>query len=260
MSRYCVLSIPRTGSTWLTEGIYSSLLYDSLNENVTNLGEFFTLHPIQGRASFAHRIKYVLDEEAMIRKQIQSIPWPENLGHSLETLMKKRLTTLLAGDKNQPVVLKYMYWTPRDSEKINDLENFTKIKNHNFTIVNINRDPFESTVSVLVSKKTNFWIRTTEWNTKNIRLLTKSSITLSPEDVKSTYLEYVRVSKEKQKLADALNCVNVNYESLKSDCIVNQIPFEEKNLSKKVYNISYDEIITNYNELLEIKNQVDNNE
>jgi hypothetical protein len=111
----------------------------------------------------------VLDEEAMIRKQIQSIPWPENLGHSLETLMENRLTTLLAGAKNQPVVLKYMYWTPRDSEKINDLENFTKIKNHNFTIININRDPFESTVSVLVSKKTNFWIRTTEWNTKNIR-------------------------------------------------------------------------------------------
>jgi len=248
MSRYCVLSIPRTGSTWLTEGIYGSLLSNNLNKNVINLGEFFTSPSSLGGLSM--RTNYFIDN-GMIKRRLQPTPNPEKL---LEDFISERLSTLLDGDNTQPVILKYMYWS-RLNEKINDLDNLTKIKNHNFTIVNINRDPFESTISFLVGKKTNFWIKSTLWSNKNIKPVTKSSITLSLEEVKSNYEIFSSMAKEKQSIADALNCTTVNYESLVEDCAANQIPFKEDNTCKKVYSIEYDEIITNYNELLEIKNE-----
>jgi len=248
MTRYCVLSIPRTGSTWLTEGIYGSLLSNNLNKNVINLGEFFTSPSALGGLSM--RTKYVLDE-GMIKRRLQPTTNTEKL---LEDFINERLSTLLDGDNTQPVILKYMYWS-RLSEKINDLDNLTKIKNHNFTVVNINRDQFESTISFLVGKKTNFWIKSTLWNNKNIKPVTKSSITFSLEDFKSNYEIFLGVAKEKQKIADSLDCINVNYESLVEDCATKQIPFKEDNTCKKVYDIDYNEIITNYNELLEIKNE-----
>jgi hypothetical protein len=252
-NRYCVLSIPRTGSTWLTEGIYGALC--STNSNVMNLGEFFTLPSNLG--SSAIRTKYNVDEQGLLKKQIQSTPCLENLEKALETFIDGRLLTLLNADKNQSVVFKYMYWT-RPDERINDLENLKKIKNHGFTIVNINRDPFESAISFLVGKKTNFWIKSTLWSNKNIKPMTKSSITLSSEDFKSTYETFLNMTEEKQKISDELNCVSVNYESLKDDCYSNQIPFKEENTCKKVYNIDYCDIITNYDDLVKIKEQMSN--
>jgi hypothetical protein len=170
MIRYCVLSLPRTGSTWLLEGIASHLSSTYPDKNFINLGEFFT--PSINLHKSEMYTKYYVDKDKLIKKIKQDDIVLENSEHVV-SFINKRLDILLDGSEQQSMILKYMYSNYVD-KRINDLENLTKIKNHNFTIVNINRDPFESTVSVLVSKKTNFWIRTTEWN-KNFIFSLQSS-------------------------------------------------------------------------------------
>jgi hypothetical protein len=252
MSRYCILSLPRTGSTWLLEGIASHLLSTYTDKNFINLGEFLTLS-INESDKY---IKYYTDENKLIQQVKQLDKVPENSEYVL-SFINKRLSILLDGTNQQSIILKYMYSNHVD-HRINDLENLTKIKNHDFTIVNINRDPFESALSYLVSKQTNNWIKSTLWDNKNIESVTASSVTIPINYFKITYNIFLRVSKEKQKVTDDLNCVSVNYKSLVQDCIANQIPFEENNNCQKLYNIDYNSIVTNYDEILSLKSDNDN--
>ena len=253
MIRYCVLSLPRTGSTWLLEGIASHLSSTYPDKNFINLGEFFT--PSINLHKSEMYTKYYVDKDKLIKKIKQDDIVLENSEHVV-SFINKRLDILLDGSEQQSMILKYMYSNYVD-KRINDLENLTKIKNHNFTIVNINRDIFESTVSYLVSKQTNIWIKSTLWNNKNIESVTNSSITIQPSYFKLVYNTFLQVSREKQKIADELKCVNLDYKSLVQDCITNKIPFEENNNCQKLYDIDYNTIITNYDEILRLKVEID---
>ena len=68
------------------------------------------------------------------------------------------------------------------------------------------------------------------------------------------------VYNEKQKIADQLQCITIKYSSLQMDCIKNKIPFPiGLSHSKKLYGeVMYDQIIKNYDQLLEIKQDIDN--
>ena len=250
MNRYCVLALARTGSTWLLEGLSESIESSAVDNTFVNLGEFFT-------PTIVHKnyIKYFVDDENIIRKVKTSEPVSENT-ENLINFINNRLNILTTANKQQPMVVKYMY-ANHVNNKINDLENLISIKNHNFTIVNINRNPFASAISYLVGQRTNVWIRSTNWDCQHIDAIAKTTITAPKLQFTVLYSTFLRLNQKKQKIADILNCKSVNYETLVEDCIANDIPFNGNNNCKKLYNVDYTTLIANYDELLKLKSEVD---
>jgi len=250
MLRYCVLSIPRTGSTWLYNGIgHIAFPY----KNYINLHEFFT--PFT--RSF---VKYELDDdnniiEILEKTRIDVINLPD--------FMNYRMDLFLKGDPKQPLVFKYMYWS-RDGFDISDIDNLKKIQNHNVEIINLNRNVFDSVISALTSSQTgnnHRWNTAKDgewWSTVNGRQTTIDipEINIPEADFEASYMQYIMAYREKQKLSDELGFKTVNYNSMRKDCIKNKIPFQLLSHNRKLYDIDYDQIIENYDNLLEIKEKV----
>jgi hypothetical protein len=255
MFRYCVLSIPRTGSTWLTNGI--GFAYHRF-ANYVNLHEFFT--PFTNQFS-----RYQLDNNNMIKEFTELNPY-EVLNPT--DFINSRMDLLLSGDINQPLVLKYMYWT-RNFNETNDLDNLQKIQNHKIIIVNLVRDEFESALSSIMSQLTGINHRWQNpkgqyWSTSNGEKteIDISRMNVCALDFQATYFQMKQANIEKQKIADLLGCTTVNYNNLRFECIDKKIPFQQMSfqqmaLSRKLYDIGYSEIIKNYDELLEIRHAVD---
>jgi len=253
MFRNCILSTPRTGSTWLTTGIggpYSRL------KNYVDLGEFFTPYSDGWNG-------YSLDENNIIKK-IDCTDLPDNV----EDFAHNQIQLLLSGNIKQPLILKYMYLPYFVQDNLNNhLKILKKIQDHSIKIINLNRDIFESTISVLVVARTGLWARqrllfdqedwaTDEGKKFNIDLSTLSNIEIDPGEFQAIYLENLNMFKEKQKISDALGCVTVNYDSLSQDCKDNKIYFRSVNRCKKLYDFPYSDLVTNYNQLLEIANAI----
>jgi hypothetical protein len=256
MNRYCVLAIPRTGSTWLLEGInYTNFRF----KDRINLSEFFTHYSLLTS-------RYELDKNSIIR-HINEKNYVRALGRT--DFINSRLSILLNGDANQPLVLKYMYWSGNNIE-ISDLDILAKIQNHNIRIINLNRDPFESAVSFIVAEHTKIWARNIDstgqyWvindNNSNIGnkvpFINIDKFKVSDLQFKNLYYDFIKMKKEKQEIADKLNCSNVDYNSLELDCIKNMIPIKISTKSIKIYDTEYSNIIENFDQLLEIKDNVD---
>jgi hypothetical protein len=245
-----VLSIPRTGSTWLTNGIGNT--YHRF-ANYVNLHEFFT--PFTRINS-----RYNLDDNNFIKEFVETEPY-EILNPT--DFINSRMDILLNGNINQPLVLKYMYWT-RNFNETNDLNNLQKIQNHKIIIVNLVRDEFESALSSIMAQITGInhrWQNTKGeyWSTSNGEKtkIDISSINVCALDFQATYFQMKQANIEKQKIADLLGCTTVNYNNLRFDCIDKKIPFQNFTHSRKLYDIEYSEIIKNYDELLEIQHTID---
>jgi len=251
MFRYCVLSIPRTGSTWLNSGI--GYTYCRI-KNYINLNEFFT--------PFVNKyVRYELNNDQMIIGVKEDNPIEVS---DVTQFINDRAAILFSGNNRQPLVLKYMYW-PFDGYEIEDLKILEKMQAHNITIVNINRDPFDSAISLMAAKQTGIihrwntsstgeWWTTTEGRSPTITI---SDITMSVLDFEAAYVQTLIANQEKEKIANLLGCITVNYNRLRLDCTKNKIPFQLISHSKKLYDIDYSKLITNYDELLEIKNKVE---
>lgn len=250
MTRYCILSIPRTGSTWIINSIgrcYSGL------KNYISLDEFFTPF-VNDRARFN------VDKNNIIYSTIEN----QSIEISnISNFINERLDILLKGDKHQPLILKYMYW-PHGMTEILDLENLQKIKDHNITIININRNPFESTISLLVAKLTGVshrWNTSTgSWyttNTGNKKEIVEPKVSIAPLDFEALYVQFLIAYKNKQNMVDKLGCTTLNYSSMHLDCMYNKIPIDIVPHAKKLYDIPYSVIIQNYEELLDLKQKID---
>ena len=250
--RYCVLSIPRTGSTWLVNDIGRCF---SRLKNYIHLNEFFT--------PFGDDKHYKLDDNKMIYHSKEITDKFEI--YDFNEFNESRMDILLNGSTKQPLVLKYMYWHREVLNlKYNDLENLKKIQNHNIKIININRNPFESCISYCVAKISGIshkyeynmisWYHT---DSGKVPKIVQPTIIIDNTDFEIIYMEFIAASIHKQKMADELNCITVNYNTLKRDCLSNSIPFQSISHTKKLYNEDYSSIITNYNQLLETKEKVE---
>jgi hypothetical protein len=250
--RYCVLSIPRTGSTWLVNDIGRSF---SGLKNYIHLGEFFT--------PFVDDKHYKLDDNKMIyhSKEITD----KFQVCDFNEFNESRMDLLLNGYIKQPLVVKYMYWSREVfGLKSIDLENLKRIQNHNIKIININRNVFESCISYCAAKTSGishrFEYSMTAWyqtDLGRVPEIVQPKIIIDNTDFELTYMEFIAGFIHKQKMADELNCVTVNYNTLKRDCFNNKIPFQSISHTKKLYNEDYNSIITNYNQLLETKEKVE---
>jgi hypothetical protein len=247
MNRYCIFAIPRSGSNWLAASI--GQVYHTL-PNYTYLGEFFTFHKVNE--------DYKLDSK-------NNIIWFTNDNrlddpNFMEEFKQRRLKILLEGDINQPLVLKNMYWKyPRTSH--NYLKNLKKIQDHNIQILNLNRDPFDCTISIMVSDITGishrYEIEPIKTKLSSIKteldVPKEGSIFIDKLEFKATYYRYMTAHKEKQKIADKLKLINIEYNTLIADCFRNKIQVKINSVSKKLYDIDYSKIIQNYDDLLKLK-------
>ena len=80
---------------------------------------------------------------------------------------------------------------------------------------------------------------------------------LDINDFEIIYIQFIEAAIYKQKMADILDCVTVNYDSLRMDCLKNKIPFQSISHLKKLYDEDYSSIITNYDKMLETKTKVE---
>jgi hypothetical protein len=251
--RYCILSIPRTGSTWLQNGIGHCF---SRLKNYINLNEFFT--------PFVNNNHYTLDDNKMICHQKEITDNVEI--DDVNKFNKFRMDFILNGNIKQPLIVKYMYWPYEGSinSEYSVLDNLKKIQNHNIKIININRNVFESAISYCVAKTTGIVHKyesgTGSWyHTNNGRLdkIIQSPVEIDNKDFEFIYMGFIGAARYKQKMADELNCPNINYNTLRIDCFNNKIPFQYISHTKKLYNEDYSSIIANYSQLIETKEKVE---
>ena len=248
--RYCILSIPRTGSTWLNSGI--GYCFSRL-KNYINLNEFFT--------PFMNNNHYKINDNNMIYHATEITEKFEI--NDINEFNKFRMDILLNGNVKQPLILKYMYW-PFEGVNYNDLENLKKIQNHNIKIININRDTFESAISFYVAKHTGIAHRylidaNSSWyqsGSGRVASITKPKISIDINDFEIIYMQFIAADAYKQKMTDELNCTSVNYNTLRMDCFEKGIPFQAISHVQKLYDDDYSSIVTNYDKLLEIKEKI----
>jgi hypothetical protein len=256
MFRYCILSTPRTGSTWLADGIGYPY---RLLKNYIHLGEFFTPFVDEW-------VGYEITENNMIKKIWGHLPFQID---GVKEFKDSRLKILLAGDIKQPIVLKYMYWPTIIDDHLDTIANLKKIQDHNIKIINLNRnDTFACVISQLTAQYTGLahrrrgLLNKDTWSTTsgfrdNIDTSTMTKIEINLTEFEIYYSTYLTAIKEKQQISDSLECITVNYESLLTDCINNKIPFQVVANHKKLYDVGYNDIIKNYDQLLDIKNKID---
>ena len=71
-------------------------------------------------------------------------------------------------------------------------------------------------------------------------------------------MQFIEAAIYKQQMADELNCTTINYNSLQVDCFNNKVPLQSISQFKKLYNEDYSSCITNYDQLLDIKEKLVN--
>jgi hypothetical protein len=180
--------------------------------------------------------------------------------------LDNRANLIRLGNPTQPFVLKYMLWHSYRSVNYNDFNNLKNMQDNNIVIINLDRDPFECAISREVSEITGIvhhWFNkqsqaTEFWTTSegSKYKIDNPRVHVNVDDFKTNYIEYLMTYNLKQQLAAELKCKTVRFNNLREDCLLSKIPFHPQSHSSKVYEEDYSDIITNYNDLLEIRHEV----
>jgi len=248
MSKYCILSLPRTGSTWLSSAIGNALF---ISQNYINLGEF--INP-SARSDKIYKL-----EDGYIKEYNEQL-----IIGNYNSFVNDRMDMIVNANKDQPTVLKYMYWPFRHPD-VNYLGNLQQIVDHGYRIISLDRDLFDCAVSftVMVATGVSHRWRNGIGKFKYTGDLVAGevekfeTITLIEDDFKSYYLSYIIADKLKKELEAKANCSRVNYSNMGFDCFREKIPFGIHSYNIKLYDLPYDKLITNYSNLLEIKERID---
>jgi hypothetical protein len=260
MLRYCVLSIPRSGSTWLTSGIFHILR--SLR-GIVNLCEYNVL--------MHDNHIYELDDKNYVLQQYTKKFTAEEIKNvegtmNVQEFIDNRINLLANSNINQPLILKYLVWHGFCSVKYNDYDNIKKLQDANFVVLNLDRNPFDCAISREVVEHTGIvhcWKNSTNmkyWHTtegNKYQVDAKPRCVIDTEEFKVNYAEYLMTYNLKQQIASDLKCLTISYDNLREDCLINKVPFHYHSHSAKLYDEDYSDIILNYDDLVKIKHDVD---
>lgn len=237
MNRYCIIATPRTGSHYLEDLIFRKLPKSKENPSI-KLGEFF----------HDEWVSYT-DSDGNIRHEILHINTPERFQYT------KEIRENIKNNKNQSYVLR-IFFLPflikNNQIKLEEIIDFLIfLKRENFVFINLTRDIFEKTISLVVSEKTKKW-HTLE-DSKNIDE-TKFPILISDWHFKDKYFYLKQQEELTNEVLTLLNfpIINVHYDSLIEDCIKNQILISDFSVYKKTYERPYSSLIVNYNHLCDL--------
>lgn len=228
--RWCIVCLPRSGSTWLEVMLYRQI-------KSFRLSEYFVYGIYNNPLD---KMDFKLNDNNFIE-----IVDKTNTTLSQDEFYQHRLKILLQADRDQSVTMRMMIaWDSYDY--INYLKYLTNL---NFKIVILTRNIFDILISQFVSMTLmhphTFDVK--DYETTKLKLL------------KIDTTEFVRLlnhMKRQEKIQETaalqFKLPTIRYETLIEDCITNNIPIDPEVNVFKTYNELYSDYVENYSELLKI--------
>lgn len=248
-NRWCIVSGPRTGSTWLERMIYQ--YWKSIDDNAIRCDELCdidigTKFPVE-----LNNLGYLVKTENPIDCK------------SVRNLMERNLEYFKKANKNQPIVLK-LFVQLLKANKDDYIFFLTELEKLGFKFINLNRILFDKSLSYYFMMTTKIVHRYTE---NNITFYSTTNSTNTNEvstdklEIDFYYFEGWYRMMEKDVQAQNEICemfrsktIPINYETLLEDCLIEQVPHKfvnviktyEENYKEKIEEKSWERLITEY--------------
>lgn len=237
--RWCIIAGPRTGSSCLENMIYR--YWKRLDPTAVMLGEVINSvlgikRPVQIDSS---RLLYRGEEELTKVQPYELITYAKN--------------RILAANTDQPVVLR-VFTQPEYFSESQYLYFFKQLESVGFKFISLNRNAFDRALSLYFMQTTKIvhrWkedhgetISTVQGEFINAELLNEETLHTIHETWFDTIYnrcnDYISLQ---EKICSKLNHIKINYETMKEDCIIDQIPHADP-VIEKTYKKSYRDKMT----------------
>jgi hypothetical protein len=251
-NRWCILGGPRSGHTWCEHLVFGGI---AELPNSIQLNEF--LHP--GVAAQKNDA-YVLD----IDRNILSLP---NMLLDLDNFFTDRCKLIFKANTTQPLTMVIIPepWTYNNIDYIDFIQLLNR--SGNFKIARMHRNLFDRAVSWYYMSVTQIVHQFKEKKeTAKFTIETGGQIEgfVSPviKADTSKFMEFlvfcIRDEIYMRTIESQVKCIRLNYDTLIEDCKQNNIPFDADTAIKKTHSVQYQNLIENYDELLDMYNLLKN--
>lgn len=245
--RWCILSTPRSGTTYLEKILVSNI--SKTNKSFLVLGELY--HPVNWEYE-----EYIDN----VRKELYS---SKNLNDVIRQNFIKTMFERLSNNSDLGCTIRLFI-----ESHILDIdydEIVKKLENLNFKFVYLNRNTFDKTISLAMAETTDVWHRLSESN-KSIHKFENTEFTANPKPIVIPSIVFAECYAHTKLheyylepyLKNIKNISTINYDSMLLDC--QSIGIDTKNDPgiKKTYDAGYESLIVNYKELTEIYKKLQN--
>ena len=244
-NRWCIISGPRSGSTWIEKSIYNALVIE--DQSAQRLQEI--INPGVGLINTFRLLP---------NKKIEFIENKRNFLSDKDQLLTFIKTIIIHGDNDQALTCRV--FPQNNFFSVDEYMNFFKILlNNNFHFINLERNLFDRAISFYMALETNLWHRVkTAQNQINLTSSPGKNPTVLIEPLSVNIPRFIENYKYLKKDAEIrkyifthLPCMNISYENLNEDIQKSMIPFLVDDTFLKTYDQTYQKMIKNYDELLE---------
>jgi organic radical activating enzyme len=253
--RWCIIAGARSGSTWLEEMIFNSFPNDfyqmKLGEPLEHSEDYFKSsgHNHTVMLNPSGFIKLGRLENHIFKDQIEYVDY-------LIDIFNK-------GDPRQNLVLKVFpqAWKLPKEQYIRFLSTLEQL---GFKFINLDRKITDRAISWQVMQQRKIVHKWNEHDSKFFSTIEGNDTIVEPGvnsinlDIKIFY-DYMNLTLNedtaKNEILKNFNYVNVNYETMVSDCVSNNIPINQITKVQKLYLNEYQLLISNYEEIIDETNK-----
>jgi hypothetical protein len=243
--RWCIIAGPRSGSRWLEDSIWAH--FYNITKFAIRLGEF--IHPdLNGSGSM------ILGKSKIL---LHSSSSENNKSKDLQLLLNHQTDLIINSNLKQPMTMRVFCqdWNYSADEY---LDFFQKIRNCGFNFISLDRNIFDRAISWYVMEHTGIHHRFmrdendmyTSNNGEQFNVTTEK-ITVDINEFLSRYNQCKTDTRARLDMEYMLSVKKVSYDNLVQNCIDNNIPISKNISIKKLYDVSYQDKIDNWDELLE---------
>jgi len=254
--RWCIIAGARSGSTWLEEMIFNSFpnkFYQmKLGEPLEHSEDYFKSsgHNHTVMLNPSGFIKLGRLENHMFKDQIEYVDY-------LIDIFNK-------GDTRQNLVLKVFpqVWKLPKEQYIRFLHTLEHL---GFKFINLNRKITDRAISWQVMQQRKIVHKWNDYGSKFFSTIEGNTNIVEPKvnsidlDIKIFY-DYLNLTLAEDNVKDEIlknfNYVSVNYETMVSDCVSNDIPINRITKVQKLYASEYQELISNYDKIVDETNKL----
>jgi LPS sulfotransferase NodH len=234
-NRWCIVGLPRTGSNYLEEMLFKSIMSQQ-STLVVRLGEILhrTIWNYTDSADDGFRL--VADHNSNLRKNF-----------------KNELINKMKSDPSIGAVVRVFSQTHHNLG-IDYKDFLNTLHSLNFKFIHLIRNQFDSVISLSTAQHTNLWHRLIVNNAEIIdgnHIYAKNPTKINiPISLIATNFVEIKLHDyyNKENLKD-FEYTGIRYENMLEDCRTNNVPIQEQTEIKKLYDQSYSELIENYDEI-----------
>lgn len=238
-NRWCIISGPRSGSTWLENSIYE---YLKAKDNIAQkLLEFIHLNNVMLLDS-VNNIRIFEIENRHLNSFDEKLQTAYRL---IENANVKQSLTCRVFNEN--------YFTSSEY-----LDFFLHLQKYGFKFINLERDLLDRAISLYFAIETGVWHRIKD---SHLSTNTDTKLLVDLPKIVDYYLFMHKSYILRQQILNNLPHVVVNYKTSYQDLKLHNIPFkEDTNLQiLKTYEKPYKDLIINYDEVINMINILKNN-